>query len=63
MNATYKVADRENRKVIAVWRQSLDQLIGARTEMLNMLYDSSATAAEEVLNLYRDALIDVCEKK
>ena len=63
VNATYKAADRENRKVIAVWRQSLDQLIGARTEMLNMMYDSSATAAEEVLNLYRDALIDVCEKK
>ena len=64
VNLTYKAADRESRKVIAAWRIGLDNLIGVRTELLNLLYDGAPEAtAESVMNLYRDALTDACSHK
>ncbi len=59
VNATYKAADRDARKLISAWRKALDQVIQARRELLKALYGDHDEIIEEVIaNLYRDAAID-----
>ena len=59
VNAQYRAADRDGRKLIAAWRRSLDQVIQARTELLSIFYqDYEEILQERLMNLYRDAAID-----
>ena len=63
VNAVYKAASREDRKLIAGWRIMLDQVYAARTEMLDMLYGAAPEVGEEVLmNLYKNAALDAAER-
>ena len=64
VNQTYKASDRSQRAVIAAWRQMLDQVYAARTDLLTLLYpDNDAVAQECLMNLYRDAAIDACGQR
>ena len=64
VNDAYKAADREGKKLIAAWRQDLDQAYTARAELLQYLYpDDAETVQECLMNLYRDAAIDAAIAK
>ena len=61
VNAEYKAADKEGRKLIAAYRKSLDSLYTGRKELMEALYaDAPEITAEALSNLYRNALIDAC---
>ena len=61
VNAQYKAADKETRKLIAAWRVALDSVYAARKDLLGLLYpDAPEFAAEALSSLYKDALIDAC---
>ena len=63
VNAVYKAASPENRKLIASWRRMLDQLCTARKAMLDMLYADAPEVGEEVLmNLYKNAALDAAQR-
>jgi len=63
VNAVYKAASPENRKLIASWRRMLDQLCIARKAMLDMLYADAPQVAEEVLmTLYKNAALDAAQR-
>ena len=64
VNDAYKAADRDGKKLIAAWRQGLDQAYTARAELLQSLYpDDAETVQECLMNLYRDAAIDAAIAK
>ncbi|MBO4377835.1 MAG: hypothetical protein J5889_02640, partial [Clostridia bacterium] len=59
VNAIYKAAEREQRKLIAAWRISLDTLYHGERPFLELLYPANDAVAEEVLmNLYKDTAMD-----
>ncbi len=61
VNAQYKAADKETRKLIAAARTALDGVYEARKGLLELLYaEAPEMAAEALSNLYRNALIDFC---
>ncbi|MBQ6645848.1 MAG: hypothetical protein IJM56_04115, partial [Clostridia bacterium] len=64
VNPVYKAADKDTRKLIALWRISLDSLSAAERPFLELLYEGNDNAIEETLmNLYKDAaLITACIK-
>ena len=60
MSETYRTADRDVRTAIAAWRQGLEQMYAARQELLLRLYpDNNMTVRERLMNLYRDACVEV----
>lgn len=61
VNAEYKAADQEGRKLIAAYRKSLDSLYTARKDLMDLLYaDAPEMSTEALSSLYRNALIDAC---
>ncbi len=64
VNGMYKAADKDARKLIIAWRTALDTLYAAEKPLMEMLYpDSNATVQEELMNLYKDAALDVSMMK
>ena len=56
VNATYAAADRDQRKLIALWRTSLDALLTAERPLLELLYPDNAAQTEEALmDLFKEA--------
>ena len=58
VNPVYEAADKEQRKLIATWRISLDTLYAAEKDFLALLYEGNDETQEELLmELYKDAAI------
>ncbi len=56
VNAAYAAADRDQRKLIILWRTGLDALLAAERPLLILLYPDNAAMAEEILmNMIKDA--------
>ena len=56
VNAAYTAADRDGRKLIALWRMSLDSLLAAERPFLELLYPDNRAMLEEILmDIYKDA--------
>ena len=56
VNADYAAADRDARKLIVLWRTSLDSLLAAERPLLELLYpDNRAQTEESLMNIYKDA--------
>lgn len=63
VNAYYKAADKETRKLIAGNRVMLDQVFAARKDLLTLLYENAPQVSEEALmNLYKNAALDASAK-
>ena len=59
LNPVYEAAGNERRQAIAAWRITLDSLAPAEKSLLALMYgDRSATAEEQLMNLYRDAALN-----
>ncbi|MBQ6173965.1 MAG: hypothetical protein IJK28_05015 [Clostridia bacterium] len=56
VSEAYKAADRERRGLIAAWRKALDGLVRDERDFLALFYAGNpAVAAEQLMNLFRDA--------
>ena len=56
VGTVYANADRDGRKLIALWRISIDSLLSAERPLLELLYpDNHAMAEELLMDIYKDA--------
>ncbi|MBR5382239.1 MAG: hypothetical protein IK133_00310 [Clostridia bacterium] len=63
VNALYKAAGKEDRQVIAMTRRFLDQLVAARTALLEEVYSSdSVIVNEQIERLYKEYAMILCGK-
>ena len=63
VNALYKAAGKEDRQVIAMTRRFLDQLVAARTALLDEVYSSdSVIVNEQIERLYKEYAMILCGK-
>ena len=59
VNPVYRAADKDQRKLIAAWRVTLDSVINAERPFLELLYPDNAAMVEELLmNLYRNSALE-----
>ncbi|MBO4379309.1 MAG: hypothetical protein J5889_10125, partial [Clostridia bacterium] len=63
VNALYKAAGKEDRQVIAMTRRFLDQLVAARTALLELVYNGdSVIVNERIEQMYKEYAIMLCGK-
>ena len=63
VNARYKAANKEDRQVIAMTRRFLDQLVTARTALLELVYNGdSVIVNERIEQMYKEYAIMLCGK-
>ncbi|MBO4377904.1 MAG: hypothetical protein J5889_02990, partial [Clostridia bacterium] len=62
VNALYKAAGKEDRQVIAMTRRFLDQMVTARSALLDLVYGDSTIVSEQVERLYKEYAMILCGK-
>ena len=63
VNALYKAASKEDRQVIAMTRRFLDQLVTARTALIELMYSGDRViVGEQIEQLYKEYAMILCGK-
>ena len=59
MNPVYEAAAEERKQAIAAWRVTLDSLLPVERDLLAMMYgENQAVTEEQLMNLYKDAVLN-----